>query len=136
MSGASGNGGGTCGDTSSDWQNCGACGRTCDNGGQRCPAGVCCATGACTPFFGPCFDETDGFTTCNQACASIGETCVARGCAGTTATNGTTWYAWALGNEDRCESLGPINNEGQACDATFTWETNEATKRCCCTDTR
>ena len=41
--GASGAGGATCGDTTSDWHNCGTCGHVCPNDGQYCDSNCCAA---------------------------------------------------------------------------------------------
>jgi hypothetical protein len=133
-SGNAGAGGSDCGDTMNDWQNCGACGRKCDNGGKNCGKGsapACCADGVCAPAFAPCFGEDVSFTTCAGACASVGETCVAKGCL--VETTMTTWLGWAP--QDRCENLGPANTVSTgACDVPFAW-TGEDFRRCCCTDT-
>lgn len=133
--GNAGAGGFACGDTTSDWQNCGACGRKCDNGGKNCGKGTapaCCANGACAPAFAPCFGEDAGFTTCAEACASVGETCLAKGCL--IETTMLTSLAWDLA--DRCETLGPANTISTgACDTPFTWN-GEGVRRCCCTDTQ
>jgi hypothetical protein len=135
--GNAGTSGSACGDTTSDWQNCGACGRKCDNGGKNCGTGsapACCANGVCAPAFAPCFGEDAGFTTCADACASVGETCMAKGCL--IETTMTTWLGWALSVEDRCQKLGTaITASTGSCDVPFAW-TGEDLRRCCCTDTQ
>ena len=134
-SGAAGTAGQSCGDTSTDWENCGACRRRCDNGGTNCGLignDACCVNGQCTPAFGPCFREANGYTTCAQACASIGEACASGACGA-----GDTWLGWGLNSVDRCESLVTESvSSGGACDATFNWTTSNAIRRCCCTDTQ
>jgi hypothetical protein len=133
--GNAGASGAACGDTMNDWQNCGACGRKCDNGGENCGTGsapACCANGVCAPALASCFAESSGFSTCAKACESAGETCVAKGCL--VEATMATWLGWGLGSG--CETLG-IANTGStgACDAPLTW-TGEDYRRCCCTDTK
>jgi hypothetical protein len=135
--GNAGAGGSPCGDTMSDWQNCGACGRKCDNGGENCGKGsapACCANGVCAPALSACFRESANFSTCAEACASAGETCVAKGCL--IETTMTTWLGWADSVEDRCQNLGPaISASTGSCDLPFAWS-GESSRRCCCTDTQ
>jgi hypothetical protein len=75
--------------------------------------------------------QGDGFTTCADYCASIGETCAQAGCAG-----GFTLNAWA--EDGLCQmdysaiggfSTGP-------CGAAIGWTVGTFSHiRCCCTDT-
>lgn len=135
--GGDGSGGESCGDTSNDWENCGTCGRVCSNGGDKCGEGsspmmACCEGGQCSPYWGPCFRQED-FVTCAEACASIGETCVADGCS--SGTFGRTTVAWTNGTAANCETAtNPHTGDNWSCDTTLTWET-VAVRRCCCTDT-
>jgi hypothetical protein len=52
-----------CADVDTDWQNCGACGRVCDNQGMDCPVDPdsgelqCCVAGECAPSWGECIIE-------------------------------------------------------------------------------
>jgi hypothetical protein len=130
-------GGGMCGDTSSDWQNCGACGHACNNGGQ-CPnlvGAACCAAGKCAPGWGPCFTEASGFTSCDDACASIGETCAADQC-GQTTTNGYTLIGWTAENAANCplRQSPDYTPHNFACDTKWSWLALPPNIRCCCTN--
>lgn len=134
--GTAGSGGAACGDTSSDWENCGACGRKCDNGGSLCPMEPlgepqCCVAGECAPAFGPCFVEDDGFENCSEACAGIGESCVAEGC------SDETWRGWGSSAEGECVQLvGAKRLVASACDEPLEWAGDSRIIRCCCTDTQ
>jgi hypothetical protein len=101
-SGGAGTGGGagSCtANTSTDPQNCGACGHVCKSAAPEfnsyCPPGGCCAGGQCGPSFSSCLSQAQ-VTNCADYCASIGETCVEKGCA----LGGITWLAW--GTENAC----------------------------------
>jgi hypothetical protein len=118
-----------CGDTESDWQNCGECGNRCLNLGQGCGTS-CCVAGRCSPGFGPCFMHSSGFTTCDAACVSIGATCVAGACAGQ-----YTWFGWGPDTSSNCPTAsGPERTASAACDVTLPWTAADTTKRCCCAE--
>jgi hypothetical protein len=137
--GTTGSGGstGSCTNTATDPNNCGTCGHVCKNADPiyngGCPTGGCCAAGACGPALGACITQHDGFATCAAYCASIGETCVQRGCV----PGSLTAAAWA--ESDRCQIA--FNNVDAfstgACDAPLGLQdgTSAAFGRCCCTDT-
>jgi hypothetical protein len=135
--GQSGAGGSaSCGDTTSDWHNCGACGHACANQGQFCGTS-CCVAGVCAPFWGPCFAQSAGYTACAQACSSVGQTCVAQACTPTSATsNGYTWLGWSTATASTSCSVpqAPESVSTATCDTTLTWTGTNAVKRCCCTD--
>jgi hypothetical protein len=115
--------------------NCGACGHVCkstDPAFGGCPTGGCCAAGKCAAYPGACIMQTAGFTTCNEYCASIGETCVQKGCV----RGDVTLQSWSTA--DLCDSFfNPASgfSEG-SCDATIVWDTGTFRYiRCCCSDT-
>ncbi len=134
--GTGGSGGsGTCTNTSTDPQNCGACGHVCKNAnpvfGGSCPSAGCCVNGTCGPSPGACITQQDSFTTCASYCASIGETCAPQGCA----LSDVTWDAW--GTATRCQStFNPVEARDRgACDTPIGWNGTVVYVRCCCTDT-
>jgi hypothetical protein len=108
---------------------CGSCARACDNRGEGCAPDGCCSAGACTPFWGRCVTQDDGFANCAEACANTGESCVSAGCSPGRYTS-LHWNTAAA-----CMTFGS-GQQGlaPACDAPFTWTL--PAKRCCCTDTR
>ena len=66
---------GECINPLTDEQNCGTCGRTCEEKlGLLIEGG--CSQGECLPMFSPCVSEADGFTTCDDVCAGQGEACL------------------------------------------------------------
>jgi hypothetical protein len=93
-------------------------GGTSSTGGQP-------GTGGATsgPQFGACFSQADGFTTCDQYCASVGGSCVYRGCGSYTAHG----YASSTG----CNALSPGQNFAGLCSDTLQWFPAPV-KRCCC----
>jgi hypothetical protein len=111
----------SCGDTSSDPNNCGRCGRVCDG---RCSNGRCAA-------YGECFRETSGFTTCDAFCQSRGRTCDPLGCNGA-----STWISWGTGNLAACEvGRAPRNSGVEPCDRTLGWGDGATFwRRCCCVE--
>jgi hypothetical protein len=114
----------SCGDTSSDPNNCGRCGRVCASG--------TCSNGRCAPSLLGCFRESDGFATCDAFCQSRGTTCVNRGCDGV-----YTWVSWGIGGNRDCEGGGsPPRNRGvEPCDRTLEWGTDSTFwRRCCCVE--
>jgi hypothetical protein len=128
--GTTGAGGATCGDTTSDWQNCGACGHVCANQGQGCGT-KCCVAGQCAPWFGPCFDASSGFKTCADACTSIGAVCRAGGCNGQ-----YTWYGWGALTESNCPNLiGAGATSTASCNSALPYSGESSTVRCCCGET-
>jgi hypothetical protein len=135
-SGGTGGGAGACtATTSTDPQNCGACGHVCKNAtpefNSYCPPNGCCVSGQCGPSFSQCLSQTD-VTNCAAYCASIGETCVEKGCA----LDGTTWLAW--GTQNACNNFHnpPSTLSGAACTANITFTSGaNVYARCCCTDT-
>jgi hypothetical protein len=79
----------------------------------------------CADDFGDCIRVDDGFVTCADYCASIGEECVQQGC------GRNTYRAWS--SRDFCEQLvASVGNYNDACDAPIDFMTD--TIRCCCTD--
>jgi hypothetical protein len=131
---STGGNGGSCTNTSTDPQNCGACGHVCKNANPlfgSCPTGGCCANGSCGPSPGACITRQSGFTTCTDYCASIGETCVQQGCV----LGSVTWEGWV--NADRCETIfNPTQARGTvACDTPIGFDGTAVDVRCCCTDT-
>jgi hypothetical protein len=131
----SGSGGAMCGNTTTDPQNCGSCGHVCKSSDPTfggCPTGGCCAAGKCGPYPAPCITQPSGFTNCNDYCASIGETCVQRGCV----RGGVTSASWS--EAGFCESLrNPAEGYNMGtCDLTIGWDSGAFRYvRCCCTDT-
>lgn len=117
----------TCTDTSSDPMNCGACGRAC-----RHQLAGSCVNGQCAPYWDACF-RRDQFGTCNDYCASVGETCVAGGCS----SDGETWRQWAGSSGDLCnQNYGFITGGNFTCDGQLPLTGYPTTLyRCCCTDT-
>ena len=127
--GATGTGGTTCGDTTSDWHNCGSCGHVCANQGQSCGTS-CCVAGQCSNYWGPCFDGSSGFKTCAAACASVGAVCVAKGCEGQ-----YTWEGWGGATASNCPSLrGAGATSTATCDSTLPYTGESTTVRCCCVE--
>ncbi|MGC4067386.1 MAG: hypothetical protein QM784_22625 [Polyangiaceae bacterium] len=115
---AAGTSSATCSSTLTDPNNCGKCGHVCKSG--------TCSAGTCGAALAPCFSTLDGYTTCQQSCAAIGQTCVASGCSNRTAigwdemdtcsrgiTSGSTFSG-------ACTDVVPVATMGFV--------------RCCCTD--
>lgn len=123
-----GTGGGSCGDTMSDPNNCGACGRVCDEPEFFCPPGTgCCVDGQCVNTLIGCIRQEDEFSNCAQYCTSIGETCIAAGC------GGRTWTAYSE-NSMACENRQVSSTYGfMSCDEAPPWD-DGIKVRCCCTD--
>jgi hypothetical protein len=136
-----GTGGGSCGDTQTDPMNCGQCGRVCkvtayDLTNADCPPinveNQCCSGGACVPYLGECLEQSHGFTTCEQYCGSVGESCVEAGCY----TGNSTWVGWS--DPEDCRMYAQIDsNISAACDSPLSFDNpNHRGIRCCCSDTQ
>lgn len=114
---------GTCTDLAVDALNCGACGRTCDDGEDACESG------ACLPTFGSCVAYDDGIETCAEACLAAGEMCVTQGCGG-----GATAMFFNTSND--CDfGIGVVYSMAP-CEEMHVWAPNAMAIRCCCTDTK
>ena len=112
-------------DFDEDPANCGSCGNECRTDhflGARCEGGGCPAA------LGPCFTES---ITCDEACAQVGEACVANGCARVGGGSGHTYYGFF--NLGSCELAGDLS--GPEVDVSCsTPASGDAAYRCCCTD--
>jgi hypothetical protein len=99
--------------------NCGSCGNVC---GVSANIGGCTA-GECDPFWSSCYEQDDGFTTCDEICANEGKTCVAYGCDGYTSNQGN--------GAEFCTAkyLGAPTTE-HPCDTSLIWQ--ETQLLCCC----
>jgi hypothetical protein len=125
-SGSGGNesGGSTsCGDTSSDPNNCGSCGHVCQ--------GSKCESGQCSPYPGACIAKTDGFSTCTAYCASVSQSCVTGGCAGA-----KTAFVWPSDQKGYCEAdYGTSSGASiEDCEHAINFSAGTFYWRCCCTD--
>jgi len=136
-SGGAGTGGGAgscAANTSTDPQNCGACGHVCKNADPGfngfCPPSGCCVGGSCGPVFSPCLTQAD-VTTCAAYCASLGETCVEDGCP----FDGLTWAGWGSKNACTLFAGPPEAISRRACSEAIAFDLTAAQVRCCCTDT-
>ncbi len=65
---------GQCVNLLSDYDNCGACGHVC----VRYNTAGYCKSGRCEASYFGCLRPEDGFQTCDEYCASLGEQCVER----------------------------------------------------------
>ena len=116
---------GACVDTSTANDNCGACGRGCTQ--YQVSQGLVlggCSAGNCTPTYSACF-SSDAFSTCDQVCASQGETCVAGGCLGET----VVYY----GSDIACSELNGQASKNVACNSVLETQLG-LNAQCCCTD--
>jgi hypothetical protein len=83
--------------------------------------------GNCRDDFGDCIlpSNPDGFETCTDYCASIGEECVQQGC-GT-----STYRAWIDAGD--CEQFAAaVGYNDDPCDTPIDFGSSYI--RCCCTD--
>jgi hypothetical protein len=126
--------GAMCGDTSSDPNNCGACGHACKNAdpvfSPYCPPNGCCAAGHCGPTFSPCLTQGQ-VTSCTDYCSSLGETCVQDGCA----LDGLTWAGWGSSNACSIFYNPPDPISRGTCSQAIVFDASTVAVRCCCTDT-
>jgi hypothetical protein len=92
--------------------------------------------GMCQPSLGKCFTTGIEFTTCNAACASIGESCAAA-CGGSFPSN-VTWVAFIQPNTCAQANNTSSSSQGEAqCSRTLDFASIGAGfMRCCCTDTK
>ena len=105
---------GACKDLDSDTSNCGTCAHSC---------ALSCASGKCGPSWSECIGGDDGFSTCDQVCQSIGETCAESQCEGATQQTFQD-LSW-------CENDDNAMPAKEACSKVQGWA-NPAIK-CCCT---
>ena len=107
---------GTCTDLASDVMNCGSCEHTCSQ---------TCVAGSCGPTWSDCVWGGDGFTTCDQICQSIGETCAESQCGGTTVQT--------FGDLEWCMSDQNPTEFDEPCSKVQDWA--DPAIKCCCTST-
>src|SRR5690606_27401961 len=112
---------GECIDVMANVENCGECGNVCGVANDMSLGG--CTEGQCDPFWSECYEEQDGFTTCDQICENEDKTCITWGCGGYTTTQGA--------GQSFCiaKNLGGSNGEN-ACGSPLTW--TDAVIMCCC----
>lgn len=99
----------TCVDLRIDVINCGGCGNNCS---IRDGIGGC-ESGACLPTLSECFDVSD-FSTCEDYCSSIGESCAESSCGGRTLDIHVGWdlceeYRQRATNSDPCTTIIPTD---------------------------
>ena len=113
---------GKCVDTLVADDNCGACGVVCPMGGG---IGGCTA-GACEPALYECL-EPAGTTSCDDYCATQGQTCVEDGC-------GTSTYV-LYDDMQMCTDYTAAVAQGTPCNVNvnFAIAPGYAFARCCCT---
>ncbi len=119
-----GTGGAAGGGSQTDPMNCGAAGRVC-----RSQADGACVNGECIPSLSTCAARGNGeMQTCNELCASFGESCARQSCGGLTS------IGW-LG-EDLCQVRSSGGDPlAVACDESLVWSAMNRAISCCCTDT-
>jgi hypothetical protein len=112
---------GVCVDVLENEEHCGECGQICEYGFET-QLGIC-EDGQCGPFWSDCYEQADGFTTCNEICANEGQACVEGGCT----------YTWTQSDSPGfCITDSPGGNGTLgACDTEFIWTDSQL--RCCCT---
>jgi hypothetical protein len=92
--------------------------------------------GTCAPALSGCVTEAAGFDSCAAYCQSMGEQCVAGGCATIGSPSAITWGAWDDVSLDLCLSrLAPSDTSADSCDETLdVWDDAHRFRSCCCTD--
>jgi hypothetical protein len=112
---------GVCVDVVSNPDHCGGCGVVCEVNMAGNVGG--CEDSQCLPYWSEaCFQQDDGFTTCDQACQAEGKVCVEDGCGG---------FTWIGGSGTICITGGTNSStSGVACGGAIVWETGYL--RCCC----
>jgi len=113
---------GICVDVVENLEDCGSCGVTCEVSVDMTVGG--CSDSQCKPYWSECFQQSDGFTTCEQACQAEGKVCMEDSCGG---------YTWIESNSNGLCLSG--NTDGTLhgappCDFPIVWQA--ATARCCC----
>jgi hypothetical protein len=121
----------TCSNILADYNNCGACGRVCENDLGK---SFSCVDGICGVVWTPCFTRDTGFTSCSHACMAYGHTCSnaphdQHGC-------GDQPQAFFFGDDTECTSSSGTPTP-KTCDDPLAWEElewfDEVTgARCCC----
>ena len=101
--------------------NCGECGNVCGIANDMSLGG--CTAGECDPFWSECYEQEEGFTTCDQICANESKTCIKWGCGGYTAIKGSGASFCIAPNLN-----GSISEN--ACDVPITWP--YPLVMCCC----
>lgn len=109
---------GVCTDITTDTNHCGGCGAACEGG---------CQGGKCAPKWYECIVENDGFSACDQYCASVAEVCVENGCG-----LGATILAYDLAPHCMDEDYDMPYLE--PCDKVQSWDFGRQVIQCCCTD--
>lgn len=98
--------GGTCIDTQSDPQNCGACGTVCDNG--ECAAGVCESESTCIPDGEPCRVPAD---CCSLLCPHESQAPGVCGCSQVGGVCAGGGDCCQQGGDSQVECLGGANSD-------------------------
>jgi hypothetical protein len=111
---------GVCVDVVSNPDHCGGCGVVCEVNMAGNVGG--CADSQCLPYWSECFQQNDGFTTCDQVCQAEGKACVEDGCAG---------YTWIQGPIELCNNGSTdVLHSTVSCAGAIVWQGNHG--RCCC----
>lgn len=116
---------GSCVDTQTDENHCGACDDPCPVLGQECSGGVCgdCPTGPADGCGGVCVDTSTSETHCGGCAGDTGETCaVGEFCTdGHCCADGTIWCDSANAcvdpttDNNNCGSCGTVCDNGTTC---------------------
>ena len=107
-----------CIDITTNSNHCGSCSGVCEGGYEG---------GKCAPKYGACINTRSGFESCDAYCASIGETCVEEGCAGSTVL--------IYGSKNDCEAAEFATPIAEPCGTVQEWSFGGTDIQCCCTDT-